>query len=140
MNAIDAGFRVLKGVEDLDDLPDENKGGSCYHNAYNYMCANPNHTLVHAQVSPTVGPLAGRSYGHAFTTFMGEDGKKMVHDPSSGMTLPADVFYGIGQISAPNMVEYTQEEMFRQAVESETSGPWDAMADEWTHSKRREEE
>jgi len=137
MRAIDVGFSLLKN-DDLDDIAPENKGGDCYYNSFNYMCANPNHTLVHAQVTPLMGPLAGRPYGHAFTTFMGEDGKKMVHDPSAdggkGMTMPADMYYALGQIRAPNMVEYTQEDMMRHIQDTMHAGPWDPMAEQWMHS------
>jgi len=131
------GFCLLKN-DDLDDIAPENKGGDCYYNSFNHMCANPNHTLVHAQVTPLMGPLAGRPYGHAFTTFMGEDGKKMVHDPSAdggkGMTMPADMYYALGQIRAPNMVEYTQEDMMRQIQDTMHAGPWDPMTERWMHS------
>lgn len=137
MSAIDVGFSMLKN-DDLDDIAPENKGGDCYYNSFNHMCANPNHTLVHAQVTPLMGPLAGRPYGHAFTTFMGEDGKKMVHDPSAdggkGMTMPADMYYALGQIRAPNMVEYTQEDMMRHIQDTMHAGPWDPMTEQWMHS------
>ena len=142
MTAIDVAFSLLKGIEDLDDVAAENKGGDCYTNAFNHMCQNPKHTLVHAQVTPLMGPLAGRSYGHAFTTFMDENGRKMVHDPSAdggkGMTMPADVYYGVGQIRAPNMVEYNHQGMMQQIVDTMHAGPWDAMADEWTHSSEED--
>jgi len=142
MTAIDVAFALLKGDENLDDVPAENKGGSCYKNAFDHMCQNPKHTLVHAQVTPLMGPLAGRAYGHAFTTFMDENGRKMVHDPSAdggkGMTMPADVYYGVGQIRAPNMVEYNHEEMMQRVLDTKKPGPWDAMADGWAHSSEKD--
>ncbi len=138
VDPFETAWNYIQKNDDLDDIPAENKGGDCYYNCFNHMCRNPEHTLVHAQVTPLMGPLAGRPYGHAFTTFVGEDGQKMVHDPSAdsgkGMTMPADMYYLLGQIAPPNLVEYSHEEMLRQIAESEHAGPWDPMSANWMHS------
>ena len=52
--------------------------------------------------------------------------------------MPADVYYGVGQIRAPNMVEYNHQGMMQQIVDTMHAGPWDAMADEWTHSSEED--
>lgn len=137
-HAFEAAWTLIK-QDDLDDVPDENKYGNCYDTAYGHVCMNPDHNLVHAEVTPLLGPLAGRSYAHAFTTFTGEDGKKMVYDPSTGFTMQADVYYALGQIREPNVVEYPIEEAHKQAAQYMTTGPW-GIAENWAHSDRREEE
>jgi hypothetical protein len=125
MTIFDRAWAVVKDEEDPHaDIPEEHKGGDCYRCASNYVTGkNKTHTLVHANVTGR-GPIEGVRYGHAFTEFEGDYGT-LVHDPSAGVTLPADLYYRLGQINPDEVRRYSYNEMTEKLVETEIWGPWD---------------
>lgn len=104
-----------------ESIPEANKNGDCYIQAYNYISNNPKVVLVHGLVHGQ-GALEGIIYNHAWC----EDGNKIID-----MTLPVklqkslskDLYYAIGQIETVH--KYTYEEMIEKVVEEGTYGPWD---------------
>ena len=74
-------FRLIEKVN-IDDVPEENKHGDCYVQAYRYMQSHPDVTLVHGIVTGQ-GPIQGLQYNHAWI----EDGD-MVIDKTINLTIP----------------------------------------------------
>ena len=118
-------WNLVKEEDEFADVPDENKGGDCYGCAGRHLWANPEHTLVHAMVTGQ-GPIEGIRYGHAFTTFTDpETGIEMVYDAVKDLTLPAALYYHLGQINPDEMTKYTLDEMNEMIQSSGHWGPWE---------------
>jgi hypothetical protein len=122
MTAFDQAWAVVKDEEDPHaDIPEEHKSGDCYQCAGRYVWDNPKtHTLVHANVTGQ-GAIEGVRYGHAFTEFEGDNGMTMVYDPSADVTLPAALYYHLGQIKQHEIKRYSHDEMNKKLVET---GDW----------------
>jgi len=123
--AFSAAWSLIKEEDPHADIPDENKGGECYMCAANHIYMNPDtHTLVHGDVTGQ-GPIEGVRYGHAWTEFEGDDKMPMVYDPSVDVTLPAALYYHLGQINQDEIRRYSSEEMNQRLIDTSIWGPWD---------------
>ena len=117
-----------KIAQEIEDIPDNCKGGDCYQAAGRYVMdnalqgSNQNLILVHGIVSGQ-GEIAGVRYGHAWV----ENGEEVI-DVAGGRELrvPKIIYYAIGNID--NTFRYTPEEMREKLIESETWGPWDLQS------------
>lgn len=109
-------FRLIEKIN-IDDVPEENKHGDCYVQAYRYMQSHPNVTLVHGIVTGQ-GPIEGLQYNHAWI----EDGD-MVIDKTINLTIPRVVYYAIGNINI--VKKYSYKEMLENSLKYKTYGPWD---------------
>ena len=118
--------RVICAI-DYDDIPEENKHGSCYVDALHTFMEDPAHrTLVHGIVTGQ-GPIEGIQYGHAWV----EDGDTVIDAtlPSSMQCLPKSLYYAIGQID--QTVEYDWHAVQEMLDEYGTYGPWDPLFDNY---------
>lgn len=106
----------------LDDVPEANRGGNCYHNcltaALREFVHIPNVKIVHGEVGGT-GPLAGIRYGHAWL----ELSDRVVWDHNGGM-VARDDYYRIGTIDPDEVDRYSLEEAVAMALKEDTAGPW----------------
>ena len=124
-DSFDRAWNLVKEEDEFADVPAENKGGDCYGCAGRHLWSNPEHTLVHAMVTGQ-GPIEGIRYGHAFTTFTDpETGMEMVYDAVKDLTLPAALYYHLGQINPDEMTKYTLDEMNEMIQSSGHWGPWE---------------
>ncbi len=112
--------------ESLDDIPEENKNGDCYIQAYHYFMSNchsnKNLRLVHGLVEGK-GRLSGIRFNHAWC----EDIKlKKVIDktfPKALQELPTIVYYSLGNVTNPH--KYDLNDVTKFSIEEGTYGPWD---------------
>jgi hypothetical protein len=102
-------------------------GGDCYMNAFDHVQLNNDWTLVHGIAIVTMGPNAGREFGHAWC----EKGEE-VYDAASGKTIPKVLYYAIGNVQYAK--SYTWEEARKIALEKKVFGPWDDKVDSALHS------
>ena len=140
MTAFDRAWCLLKEEEpdEWADVPDENKGGTCYKDAFLSVLSNPEHKLAHAVVSGT-GPLEGRQYDHAFRVSeielpapqehidrFGPQMIQMVHDPNwgDGDGVPLALYAWKGRFDPNTIQYYTHQEMMEQYEKHGHVGPW----------------
>ena len=107
----------------LDDVPNINKGGNCYHNVLTaalreFLPMSERVKVVHGEVGGT-GPLAGIRYGHAWLELSDD----LVWDHNGGM-VQRDVYYEIGTIDPDEVDKYSIDEAVMLALEHDTTGPW----------------
>ena len=108
-----------------EELP---RGGDCYEAAGKLLMdsnlmgfsTNDNCILVHADITPRMGPLSGITHGHAWV----EKGD-IVLDYSNGrnLELPRDLYYGVGD--PKNIKKYNYKEMARKITDNGHWGPWE---------------
>mgnify|MGYP003152146658 CR=1 FL=1 len=150
MTAFEQAWAFTKDDGNGNNIPDANEGGECYDLAGNWVCENPAHTLVHAEVTGQ-GDIEGIRYGHAFAEYLGDhEGKDYegegtlespihglpmmwVYDPSADARLPADLYYRLGQIDPNTVLRYSAEEALEQSALNSNWGPW-GEAKNWLHS------
>ena len=95
--------------------------GDCYHNACEYVLANKDWTLVHGHpVLQGNSKYRGMRFGHAWVE---KDG--VVYDTEADITIPADLYYAIGQIDKDEVKRYTTEEARRNILDRGIWGPWE---------------
>jgi len=148
MTAFERAWDLLKEAE--GDIPEENRNGDCYMEAGRWVCSNPGYSLAHAQVTGQ-GPIEGRQYGHAFTTYMGDlegkvhegepvEGEHMewAYDPSTDTRLPLALYSFFGRFNSDDIIRYNVDEMNKKMLEHNTWGPWDETALTWFHDAPRE--
>lgn len=118
--------RRSSSTEARDDLPQGD--GDCYEAALTVMLEGhhrlKNPRLIHATVMGR-GPVAGIRFGHAWVEADGPDGMRVAIDRSNGGDYqgPAVLYRAKGQ--AEDVREYTGQEMYEKAIETEVYGPWD---------------
>lgn len=105
----------------IDHIPEENKGGTCYVDAANYFLENTNKNtdlkLVHGL--PTgQNAIAGIVYGHAWC----ED-RDFVYDSNCSNPIPIDLYYFIGKINVA--YKYERKEAVNKLLEEANYGPWE---------------
>lgn len=105
----------------LDSVPQENKHGDCYVQAFRQFMQDPSrYVLVHGVVTGQ-GPLEGIEYCHAWVL----DGDTVIDrtlDPEM-QRLPKALYYYIGQIEITR--EYDLKAVRKMTAEFGTYGPWD---------------
>jgi len=130
--------------EKYDHIPEENKGGDCFTQAFNYifeegvMKGRDDLILVHAIIRPLMGPLAGVQFGHAWV----EDGDTVIDTSRNQETYKKWDYYLLGglvnmptadsfQSGKPeitfkeeNIHRYTVRDAKRLAVQHGYYGPW----------------
>ena len=114
------------------EIIDENikAEGDCYEAALKklmdlYMKGNTTARVVHADITPRLGPLTGRTYGHAWV----EDGDKVI-DCSNNHTADIDeitggrkdVYYGI--TDPKNIKIYNFQQLGKMVTKHHTYGPY----------------
>ena len=114
------------------EIIDENikAEGDCYEAALKklmdlYMKGNTTARVVHADITPRLGPLTGRTYGHAWV----EDGDKVI-DCSNNHTADIDeitggrkdVYYGITH--PKNIKIYNFQQLGKMVTKHHTYGPY----------------
>jgi len=134
----------------VNDIPDENKGGDCYEASGKYIMdndfTNDNEKLilVHGEVTGQQA-LNGIRFGHAWvekevdepminthpnmqlSEQQIKDFRTIVIDKSQGrnIEMPKVMYYSIGNINPENTIRYTPEEVRRKIAEHGDWGPWD---------------
>ena len=117
--------RYIKSAVNLDDIPEENKGGNCFQVAAETVESHPSYKLVHAVVSGQ-GPLKGIKYLHAFAL---DESRGVVIDNTQKnpalREMIAGLYWYIGKIELYR--EYSYEQMLNNLVKFQTWGPWDKV-------------
>jgi len=101
----------------INNIPDKNKNGDCYQQAYRYVTSHPTATLVHGIVVGR-GPIEGIEYNHAWAE---ENGN--VIDKTMNLELPIDAYYALGQVRLT--YKYSIDELYKKSLEYKTYGPWE---------------
>lgn len=139
-------YNLLKVAGRYDHLPDENKGGNCFGEAFNYIFneglikKNNNLQLVHAIICPLMGPLSGISYGHAWV----EDGDKVIDTSRNNKVMDKETYYILGglmnfpndkirelTVKEENIHRYSVEDARKMALDKGMYGPWEESFDEY---------
>jgi hypothetical protein len=96
--------------------------GDCFVVAANLMLDDARLTLVHGQPTGTGGEAAGLVYWHAWCELDG-----MVIDRSNGndVTLPAVLYYAVGNIDPDACRYYSAYEALAEMHDYGHYGPWD---------------
>ena len=116
--------------------------GDCYEaNGRAFQDNNsPTARLIHADITPRLGNMAGRTYGHAWI----EDGNKLVDHTTVGTNVMAlisgfddlpdnlgvsskSIFYGIAD--PKNIKRYDSEALFKMITKHQTWGPWETTSE-----------
>ena len=116
--------------EGLNKIPDKNKNGDCYIQAYNYFMnnhtKNKNLRLCHGLVTGQ-GKIKGIVYNHAWC----EDiNKGVVFDmtmPSFFQNVETKIYYLMGKINTDTVFKYDFNEVIDKASEFKTYGPWEEV-------------
>ena len=109
-------FKIDEKV-DIDNIPEKNKHGDCYVQAFHYVQSHPNTTLVHGIVTGQ-GAIEGIQYNHAWV----EEGNNVI-DKTVNLTIPIIIYYAIGNIKL--VKKYSFKETIENALRYGTYGPWD---------------
>ena len=101
--------------------------------------------LVHGYPRLQGGEFEGSKYGHAWIEwrsqvespmFTDDDGKPVVFhihtvwDAVSEMSMPASLYYGVGQIDRDECVTYSREEAREMVAEHGHYGPWEKIPED----------
>ena len=114
--------------------------GNCYEEAAKYFlygCKADDKALVHAVVTGQ-GPVEGIRYGHAFVTYTGINGEKVVYIENLGgqvTEMNYEKYKKIGEINDEEIVVYPDmSSVLRKLLETEHWGPWDQKIAEAVHN------
>lgn len=107
-------------------IPEENKHGDCYQQAWKFAVYNPerNPMLVHGIVTGR-GPIEGLRYNHAWVE-IGD----VVYDktiPMAANGIPKQLYYSLGNIVEPDKLvfRYTLDDVLKKSRKFGTYGPWE---------------
>ena len=105
--------------------------GNCYQDAYEAVwAAGDGWLLVHGypRLAAADGPHpAGTRYGHAWLELDADIGGvalTVCRDILTGMTIPAAIFYAVGQIDEEYVRRYTPSQALEKSSEHMHYGPW----------------
>jgi hypothetical protein len=132
--------------EKYEHIPEKNKGGDCFTNAFDYIFqegilkGNNNLVIVHAIIKPMMGELAGVEFGHAWV----EDGDTVIDTSRDNQQMDKQSYYLFaGLLIMPTMENqqfeikkdkiktYNIEDAKRLAVDHGHYGPWDSQFDDY---------
>lgn len=110
--------------------PELDSPGNCYKNAAEALVFDLSRqysdwNLVHGRPTLQVPPYV--EYGHAWLE--SPDGEE-VHDPSAGdggVTVPAMIYYAVGNVNPEDSFKYSKEDARRMMVEYGHYGPWEGV-------------
>jgi len=141
----------------FDHIPEENKGGDCFTQAFEYMLnegvmKGRDLTLVHALIQPIMGPLAGVEYGHAWV----EEGDKIIDTSRQNQTMDKQTYYLLGGLlNMPTQQDimsgntglspkeekihrYSTEDAKKLAVQHGYMGPWEEKFEDFVLENEEE--
>jgi hypothetical protein len=148
-----------KANDRYDHIPEENKGGNCFDDAFEYIFqegiirGNNNLKLVHAIICPMMGPLSGVEFGHAWV----EDGDKVIDTSRNNEIMDKQTYYMLGgllnfptsddvksgqvglTVKEDRIHRYSIEEAKRMAVDHGMYGPWNENMDDFVLDNDEEE-
>ena len=115
-------------VEGINEIPDENKNGNCYQQAYDYFMSNcfknKSLKLCHGLVTGQ-GTIKGIVYNHAWCE---DELHNIVYDmtmPDWAQHLPIDFYYKLGKINPDTVFKYDLDQVRNKIIEFKTYGPWE---------------
>jgi hypothetical protein len=133
-----------------DHIPEINKGGDCFTNAFQYIFqegvlkGNNNLVITHAIIRPLMGDLAGVEFGHAWV----EDGNTIIDSSRNNERIEKQDYYLFaGLLEMPTMENkqfkvkedkikrYSVEDAKRLARQHGYYGPWDDQFNDYILEK-----
>lgn len=109
---------------DLDDVPEQNKGGDCFQTAWKTFYDNlGKHPLLCHGIVTGQGAIAGVKYNHAWI----EIGDQVIDRtmPIFSKGVSKDAYYLLGNIDDKLVFKYDSKQVSEKATEWMTYGPWE---------------
>jgi hypothetical protein len=98
-------------------ISEENKGGQCFPQAYDFQEQNPKVVLVHGLVTGQAN-IKGMVYAHAWCEL-----DNTVIDPSTGLVISKELYYKLGKIT--DTFRYNLLEKLKISLKLGHYGPWE---------------